>query len=121
MLSTNHPTHSTQQKPAPAIELTACPSCGRTRFNIQKALADVQAATGHLKNLTIGVMGCIVNGPGEMIDADFGYVGAGNGMVALYKGREQVEKNVPEKEAVAHLIQLIKDSGKWQEPVELGL
>ena len=102
-------------------EFIACPSCGRTRFNIQKALADVQAATRHLKNLTIGVMGCIVNGPGEMIDADFGYVGAGNGLVALYKGREQVEKNVPEKEAVAHLIQLIKDSGKWQEPVEAGL
>ena len=70
-----------------AVKLTACPSCGRTRFNIQKALADVQAATGHLKNLTIGVMGCIVNGPGEMIDADFGYVGAGNALVALYKGR----------------------------------
>ena len=63
-------------------------------------------------------MGCIVNGPGEMTDADFGYVGAGNKLVALYKGREQVEKNVPEKEAVAHLIQLIKDNGKWPEPEE---
>jgi len=89
-------------------EFVACPSCGRTQFNIEKALADVQAATSHLKGLTIGVMGCIVNGPGEMADADYGYVGMGHGKVALYKGRKQVMKNVPEEEAVAELVRLIE-------------
>ncbi|HPE85995.1 MAG: (E)-4-hydroxy-3-methylbut-2-enyl-diphosphate synthase [Bacteroidales bacterium] len=97
-------------------EFVACPSCGRTRFDIAKALHDVQRATQHLTGLTIGVMGCIVNGPGEMADADFGYVGAGNGKVALFKGSTMVENNVPEENAVEKLVQLIKNSGRWIDP-----
>ncbi|NCD43285.1 MAG: hypothetical protein EOL88_14530, partial [Bacteroidia bacterium] len=97
-------------------EFVACPSCGRTRFDIAKALHDVQQATQHLTGLTIGVMGCIVNGPGEMADADFGYVGAGNAKVALFKGSTMVENNVPEEIAVEKLVQLIKNSGRWVDP-----
>lgn len=97
-------------------EFIACPSCGRTLFNIQEALKQVKARTGHLKGLKIGVMGCIVNGPGEMADADYGYVGAGNGKVTLYKAKEPVKRGIPEAEAVESLVQLIKDGGHWLEP-----
>ncbi len=95
-------------------EYISCPGCGRTLFNLQQTLANVKAATSHLKGLKIGVMGCIVNGPGEMADADYGYVGAGVGKVSLYKGKVCVEKNIPENEAVEHLVQLIKNEGDWK-------
>lgn len=98
-------------------EYIACPSCGRTLYNIEQALADIKARTSHLKGLKIGVMGCIVNGPGEMADADYGYVGAGAGRISLYKGKECVERNIPQEEALEHLIELIKANGDWQEPV----
>ena len=97
-------------------EYIACPSCGRTLYNIEQALADIKARTSHLKGLKIGVMGCIVNGPGEMADADYGYVGAGVGRISLYKGKECVERNIPQEEALDHLIALIKSNGDWQEP-----
>jgi len=96
-------------------EFIACPSCGRTLFNIQEALQKVKARTGHLKGLKIGVMGCIVNGPGEMADADYGYVGAGNGKVTLYKGKEAVKRGIPEEEAVEMLVELIREGGDWKE------
>jgi (E)-4-hydroxy-3-methylbut-2-enyl-diphosphate synthase len=89
-------------------EYISCPGCGRTLYNLQEAIRRVKAATGHLKGLKIAVMGCIVNGPGEMADADFGYVGAGVGRVSLYRGKECVEKNIPEDEAVQHLLRLIE-------------
>ena len=97
-------------------EFIACPSCGRTRFDIMGALHSVREATGHLKGLKIAVMGCIVNGPGEMADADYGYVGAGQGKVTLYKSKDAILKNVPEEEAVDALTGLIKKSGDWAEP-----
>lgn len=97
-------------------EFIACPGCGRTMFNLEQTLAAVKVATGHLKDLKIGVMGCVVNGPGEMADADFGYVGAGVGRISLYKGKECVEKNIPQEEAIPHLIALIKSSGRWHDP-----
>lgn len=90
-------------------EYIACPSCGRTLFDLQKTLAEVKKATAGLKGLKIGVMGCIVNGPGEMADADYGYVGAGPGRVSLYKGKELVIKNIPTEEALPALMRLIKD------------
>lgn len=83
-------------------------------FDLQATLAAVKAATSRLKGLKIGVMGCIVNGPGEMADADYGYVGACAGHVSLYKGKECVEKNIPEAEAVEHLVDLIKRNGDWK-------
>lgn len=95
-------------------EFIACPSCGRTLFDIQSTLQQVKARTGHLKGLKIGVMGCIVNGPGEMADADYGYVGAGNGKVNLYKGKVPVKRGVPESEAVEALVELIKENGDWK-------
>ena len=95
-------------------EYIACPSCGRTLYNIEQALADIKARTSHLKGLKIGVMGCIVNGPGEMADADYGYVGAGAGRISLYKGKECIERNIPQEEALDHLIELIKANGDWQ-------
>lgn len=85
----------------------ACPSCGRTLFNLERTLAKIKKATGHLTGVKIGVMGCIVNGPGEMADADYGYVGAGPGHVSLYKGQKVVRKNIPEEEAVEALLELI--------------
>lgn len=97
-------------------EYIACPSCGRTLYDIEKTLADIKNRTSHLKNLKIGIMGCIVNGPGEMADADYGYVGAAAGRITLYKGREIVEKNIPQEEAIEHLIELIKRNGDWQDP-----
>ena len=96
-------------------EYISCPSCGRTLFDIQAAIAKIKAETGHLKKLKIGIMGCIVNGPGEMADADYGYVGAGKGTISLYKKQTCMERNIPESDAVEKLIQLIKDNGDWQE------
>lgn len=95
-------------------EFISCPGCGRTLFDLQKTVAEVKKATEHLKGLKIGVMGCIVNGPGEMADADYGYVGAGVGRVSLYRGKECVEKNIPSEDAVGHLIGLIKSDGRWK-------
>lgn len=89
-------------------EYISCPSCGRTLFDLQDTLARIKAATSHLKGLKIGVMGCIVNGPGEMADADYGYVGAGRGRVSLYRRKECVEKNIPAEEAVEKLLELIR-------------
>ena len=97
-------------------EYIACPSCGRTLYDIEKTLADIKSRTSHLKNLKIGIMGCIVNGPGEMADADYGYVGAAAGRITLYKGREIVERNIPQEDAIDHLIALIKANGDWQDP-----
>lgn len=94
-------------------EFISCPGCGRTLFDLQSTVRNVKVATSHLKGLKIGIMGCIVNGPGEMADADYGYVGAAAGHVSLYKGKRCVEKNIPEKDAIAHLIALIKSSGDW--------
>jgi (E)-4-hydroxy-3-methylbut-2-enyl-diphosphate synthase len=99
------------------VEYIACPSCGRTLFNLEDVLHKVRNATSHLKGLDIAVMGCIVNGPGEMADADYGYVGKGPGIIALYRGREEIRK-VPEKEGVQALIQLIQEDGLWVEPDE---
>ena len=92
-------------------EYISCPGCGRTLYDLQSTLARIKAATAHLKGLKIGVMGCIVNGPGEMADADYGYVGAARGKVSLYKRKECVEKNIPEEEAVEKLLKLIRDNG----------
>ncbi len=97
-------------------EYIACPGCGRTLFDLQSTLKSVKAATSHLKGLKIGVMGCIVNGPGEMADADYGYVGAAAGNISLYKGKICVEKNIPQEEAIPRLVNLIKESGDWREP-----
>ena len=91
-------------------EYISCPGCGRTLYNLPETIRRVKEATSHLKGLKIGIMGCIVNGPGEMADADFGYVGAGRGRISLYRGKECVEKNIPEEEAVAHLLRLIEAS-----------
>lgn len=90
----------------------ACPGCGRTLFNLERTLGRIKEATAHLKGVKIGVMGCIVNGPGEMADADYGYVGAGPGKVSLYKGRRLVRRNIPEEEAVDELLKLIDNSVK---------
>ncbi len=97
-------------------EYIACPSCGRTLFDIEGSLRDIKAATSHLSHLKIGVMGCIVNGPGEMADADYGYVGAAAGRITLYRGREVVERNIPQEQAITHLVELIKRCGDWIEP-----
>ena len=94
-------------------EYISCPSCGHTLYDLQTTIARIKKATSHLKGLKIGIMGCIVNGPGEMADADYGYVGAGKNRISLYKGKECVLKNIPEEEAVERLVQLIKESGDW--------
>lgn len=96
-------------------EFVSCPSCGRTLFDLQDTTAAIQEATGHLPGVTIAVMGCIVNGPGEMADADFGYVGTIPGKVDLYYGKEVVRKSIPNEEAVEALVQLIKDYDMWQD------
>ncbi len=101
-------------------EFIACPSCGRTRFDLPTVLAQVKAATGHLAGLNIAVMGCIVNGPGEMADADYGYVGKGDGMISLYRGREMVKASVPQERGVEELVRLIQADGRWVEPKEEG-
>jgi len=96
-------------------EFISCPGCGRTMFNLQTVIARVKERTSHLKGLKIGIMGCIVNGPGEMADADYGYVGAGRGKVSLYKKKVCIERNIPEAEAVEKMIGLIKENGDWHE------
>ena len=96
-------------------EYISCPSCGRTNYNIQAAVAELRAKTDHLKGLKIAVMGCIVNGPGEMADADYGYVGAGIDKITLYKGKEIIEKNIPQDIALDKLIEIIKINGDWKE------
>lgn len=93
-------------------EYISCPGCGRTLYNLQETIARIKAATSHLVGLKIGIMGCIVNGPGEMADADYGYVGAGRGKISLYKGKVCVEKNIPEDEAVDKLLELINNDRK---------
>lgn len=100
-------------------EFISCPGCGRTLFDLQRTVVSVKQATSHLKHLKIGVMGCIVNGPGEMADADYGYVGAAKGKISLYKGKTCVEKNIPEDEAIERLTLLIKQCGDWVEPNEV--
>lgn len=97
------------------VEYVACPSCGRTLFNLETVLHQVREATNHLTGLDIAVMGCIVNGPGEMADADYGYVGKQPGYISLYRGREEIKK-VPEDQGVAELINLIKGDGRWVDP-----
>ena len=94
----------------------SCPSCGRTKFDLQDTTAMVKENTSHLKGLKISVMGCIVNGPGEMADADYGYVGSGTGFISLYKGKQLVKRNIPSKHAVDELIHLIKENGDWIDP-----
>jgi (E)-4-hydroxy-3-methylbut-2-enyl-diphosphate synthase len=96
-------------------EYISCPGCGRTLFELQKVIAQIKSRTSHLKGLKIGIMGCIVNGPGEMADADYGYVGAGRGQVSLYKGKTCVEKSIPAEKALDKLIDLIKQHGDWIE------
>ena len=98
-------------------DFVACPSCGRTLFNLQEVTARIKARTEHLKGVKIAIMGCIVNGPGEMADADFGYVGGAPGKINLYVGREPVRFNIPEVEAVESLVDLIREHDKWVEPV----
>ena len=97
-------------------EYISCPSCGRTLFDLQETTAKIRAVTNHLKGIKIAIMGCIVNGPGEMADADFGYVGSGPGKITLYKGKEVVKRNVNSDVAVEELIGLLKDNGAWVEP-----
>lgn len=97
-------------------EYISCPSCGRTLFDLQETTAKIRNRTSHLKGVKIGIMGCIVNGPGEMADADYGYVGSGPGKITLYKGQEIVKRNIPTEGAVDELIDLIRDGGDWVEP-----
>lgn len=91
-------------------EYISCPGCGRTLYNLEETIARIKAATGHLKGVKIAIMGCIVNGPGEMADADFGYVGAARGKISLYRGKECIEKNIPEENAVERLLRLIEET-----------
>ena len=93
-------------------EYISCPGCGRTLYNLEETIARIKAATSHLKGVRIAIMGCIVNGPGEMADADFGYVGAGRGKISLYRGKECIEKNIPEENAVERLLRLIEETTK---------
>jgi len=95
-------------------DFISCPSCGRTHFDLQAATAKIKMKTEHLRGVKIGIMGCVVNGPGEMADADFGYVGSGFGKISLYKGQNCVRKNIPEEKAVDYLIELIQEHGMWQ-------
>ena len=97
-------------------EYISCPSCGRTLFDLQEVTGKIRARTHHLKGVKIAIMGCIVNGPGEMADADFGYVGSGKGKITLYRGKEVIKRNVPEKTAVDELIELLKENNAWVEP-----
>jgi (E)-4-hydroxy-3-methylbut-2-enyl-diphosphate synthase len=97
-------------------DYVACPSCGRTLFNLQTVNARIKERTQHLKGVKIAIMGCIVNGPGEMADADFGYVGGAPGKINLYVGKTAVRFNIPEAEAVDRLVDLVREHGKWVEP-----
>jgi (E)-4-hydroxy-3-methylbut-2-enyl-diphosphate synthase len=98
------------------VEYIACPSCGRTKFDLPSVLREVRAATRHLVGLEIAVMGCIVNGPGEMADADYGYVGAAGGKITLYRGREPVRHGIPQEQGVQALVDLLREDGLWVEP-----
>ncbi len=98
-------------------EYISCPSCGRTLFDLQETTAKIRKVTSHLKGIKIGIMGCIVNGPGEMADADYGYVGSGPGKINLYKEKDVVKRNIPENEAVTALVDLIKENKDWVEPI----
>jgi (E)-4-hydroxy-3-methylbut-2-enyl-diphosphate synthase len=98
------------------VEYIACPSCGRTKFNLPIVLREVREATKHLVGLDIAVMGCIVNGPGEMADADYGYVGAAGGKITLYRKRQIVKSGVPQEHGVEELVKLLKEDGLWSEP-----
>ena len=100
-------------------EYISCPSCGRTLFDLQETTAMIRAKTDHLKGVKIGIMGCIVNGPGEMADANYGYVGSGKGKITLYKGMDVVKKGVPSERAVEELIEIIKEDGAWIEPEKI--
>jgi (E)-4-hydroxy-3-methylbut-2-enyl-diphosphate synthase len=100
-------------------EYISCPSCGRTLFDLQETTAKIRAVTNHLKGVKIAIMGCIVNGPGEMADADFGYVGSGVGKITLYKGKEIVKRNVNSDVAVEELILLLKENNAWVETTKL--
>ena len=99
-------------------EYVSCPSCGRTLFDLQEVTAQISDRTGHLPGVTIAIMGCIVNGPGEMADADFGYVGGAPGKVDLYVGKEVVQRAIPNEDACDALIELIKDNGMWEDKEE---
>jgi len=101
-------------------DYVACPSCGRTLFNLQTVTARIKARTEHLKGVKIAIMGCIVNGPGEMADADFGYVGGAPNKINLYVGKQPIKFNIPEAEAVERLVDLIKEHGKWVDPEPVG-
>lgn len=96
-------------------EYISCPSCGRTLFDLQETTQLIRSRTDHLKGIKIGIMGCIVNGPGEMADADYGYVGTGPGKITLYRGKEVVKKNVSSAKALDDLIDLIREDGNWTE------
>jgi (E)-4-hydroxy-3-methylbut-2-enyl-diphosphate synthase len=100
-------------------EYISCPSCGRTLFDLQETTAMVRGRTSHLKGVKIGIMGCIVNGPGEMADADYGYVGTGVGKISLYRGQEVIQSNLPMEVAVDALIDLMKADGVWMEAESL--
>ena len=100
------------------VEYIACPSCGRTKFNLPTVLHQVREATRHLVGLDIAVMGCIVNGPGEMADADYGYVGAAGGKITLYRRRDIVKSGIPQERGVEELIELLRADGKWEDPPE---
>ena len=97
-------------------EYISCPSCGRTLFDLQETTGKIRSRTNHLKGVKIAIMGCIVNGPGEMADADFGYVGSGVGKITLYKGKEVMKKNIDSETAVDELINLLKENDAWIEP-----
>ena len=99
-------------------EYISCPSCGRTLFDLQETTGKIRSRTHHLKGIKIAIMGCIVNGPGEMADADYGYVGSGPGRITLYRGRDVVKRNVPAMQAVDALIGLIQEDGNWIELAE---
>jgi (E)-4-hydroxy-3-methylbut-2-enyl-diphosphate synthase len=101
---------------ATRTEFISCPSCGRTLFDLEEVTARIKSKTDHLKGVKIAIMGCIVNGPGEMADADFGYVGSGVGRVTLYVGKEVFVRSIAEDQASNRLVELIKDSGRWVDP-----
>ena len=101
-------------------EYISCPSCGRTLFELQETTGKIRAVTNHLKGLKIAIMGCIVNGPGEMADADFGYVGSGIGKITLYRGKEVVKRNIDSNIAVDELVNLLKESGVWIDAAEVA-
>ena len=101
-------------------EYISCPSCGRTLFDLQETTQMIRSRTDHLKGIKIGIMGCIVNGPGEMADADYGYVGTGPGKITLYRGKEEVKKNVSSDNALNEMIDIMKEDGNWVEKEELS-